>query len=46
MEGGVEGTTEGEMADEDGKAGTLVLLGELLGWGMTVWFGLGGGMES
>lgn len=37
VEGRVEGDTmEGETEDEDGKAGTPVLLGEILGVGTTV----------
>lgn len=40
------GDADGGTEDEDGKAGTPVTPGKRLGVGMTVWFGLGGGMES
>lgn len=49
----VGGVAAGGMADEDrvvededGKAGTPVLLGETLSLGIAVWLGLGVGMES
>ena len=40
------GDAEGGREDEDGRAGMLVTPGKRLGVGTTVWFGLGGGMES